>query len=303
MPYIDAIVPGRANSILANTTYALPVGSYRFQTNGIITFSSTVDGSFTTLTGANGAPGVLTTGGFVRASADRIVVAKKVTQLVKSYANLVGRSNPLSYWRLGESLGNTCYDYIGQNHLAKGSGVTLAQAGPLGDGNYAALFDGTSNAELTTSSGVNPWSGASSISFEAWVYNASWQAATHEMIISLGAQGIYMSVSSTKLIMSIHLGSQFTNTALVALATNTWIHIACTWTSGDYLRLYVNGVEVAGDNPTVRTGTISSSANIFVGAFGGTALFYSGVLDEVALYLRKLTATEINNHYAARLVS
>jgi hypothetical protein len=300
----ETIVPGAAQTIAANTVYALPVGPYRVQADGIITFSSTVGGSYATLTGANAIPGVLTNGGFIQAAGTRLVVAKKVNQLIKSYANLVGRANPLSYWRLGEQSGNTIYDWIGQNHLTKGSAVVLGTAGPLGDNNYAATLDGTINS-VCSLAGVNSWSGGTALSFEAWVYNPAW-AAGHEMVISLGGQGLYMSFDGAKIIMSIFLAAQFTNTATPAnaLVANTWYHVATTWESGDQIRLYVNGVALSGDTPTIRTGTLTAgSANINLGAFNGTSLFWSGILDDVALYMRKLTATEIYNHYAARLVS
>lgn len=299
----EAIVPGYTNTIAANTVYALPVGPYRVQADGIITFSSTVGGVYATLTGANAIPGVLTNGGFIQSSSIRLVVAKKVNQLIKSYANLVGRSNPLSYWRLGEQSGNTIYDWIGQNHLSKGSGVTLGTTGPLGDNNYAVTLDGTSNG-VCSLVGPNTWSGGTALSFEAWIYNPGW-AAGHEMVISLGGQGLYMSFDGAKLIMSIHTGTQRTNMAIpaAALVADTWYHIATTWESGDQLRLYVNGREISGDTPTIRTGALTSSANIYIGAFNGSSLFWSGIVDDVALYMRKLTATEVYDHWKARLVS
>jgi hypothetical protein len=271
--------------------------------SGAITFATTVGGSYSTLTGATAEPGVLLSGGFIKSSSavqTRLVICKKIIQINKTYANLVGRSNPVSYWRFGESSGNTNYDAITRNNLTKGSGVTLAQPGPLGDGNYAVLLDGTINGQSQIAA-INPWSGQTAISFEAWVYNPAWGAG-HEMVICCGNQGIYMSVVGGKLIQSIHVGTQFTNTALASLSANTWYHIATTWTTGDYIRLYVNGVEVGGDNPTVRSGTLSAGTSLFVGSFGGTSLFFSGIVDEVAFFLRKLTAAEISNHYGARLV-
>lgn len=301
MPTPKSIVPGAAMSISANTTYALPVGPYRVQASGAITFSSTVGGVFATLTGANAAPGVLTNGGFIRAASGLLVVAKKINQLIKSYANLVGRSNPVSYYRLGEQSGNNNYDWVGQNHLTKGSGVTLGTTGPLGDGNYAVTLDGTINGQSTLA-GISPWLDQTAISFEAWIYNPAFGAG-HEMIICCGNQGIYMSVTGGKLIQSIHTGVQGTNTQIATLSANTWYHVATTWETGDYIRLYVNGVEVPGDNPVVRTGALSGATGLYVGSFAGTALFWSGILDEVAFYFRKLTASEISSHYGARLVS
>jgi len=303
MSHPDTLQGGVLGVVLPNIAYALPAYPCRVLASGAITFASTVGGSYSTLTGATAEPGVLVSGGFIKSSSavqTRLVICKKIIQINKTYANLVGRSNPLSYWRFGESSGSTNYDAVARNHLTKGSGVTLAQPGPLGDGNYAVLLDGTINGQSQVAA-LNSWNGQAAISFEAWVYNAAW-SVSHEMVVCCGNVGIYLSVEGGKPIMSIHTGTQLTNKALVAISANAWHHLACTWASGEQLRVYVDGVEVAGDNNTTRTGTLSSSASLYVGSFGGTALFFSGIVDEVAVYLRKLTAAEISNHYGARLV-
>lgn len=297
-----ALSGGLVTTMAASTPHAIPTGPYRLLADGAVTFATTVGGSYSTLTGATAEPGALVSGGFVQGASTRVVVLKKINSISSSYASLVGRSNPLSYYRLGEQTGSTLYDSVNTNNLTKGSGVTLGTAGPLGDSNLAVTLDGTVNG-MGSVTGPNTWSGGTALSFEAWVYNAAW-SASHEVIVSLGSTGIYMSVVAGKLIMSIHLGSQYTNTALPALAfvADTWYHVAVTWETGNQIRLYANGAELTGDTTTVRSGALSSSPNIYVGNFGGSALFYSGVVDEVAIYLRKLTASEIKNHYTGRLV-
>jgi hypothetical protein len=296
----EALVSGTVMSLTAGTPYAVPPGPYRILANNALTYSTTVGGVYNALTGATAEPGALVSGGFIQCAAPSLVVAKRVNAL-DTYAALVSRSGPLAYFRLNESSGNTCYDYIGQQHLAKGSGVTLAQAGPLGDGSFAALFDGTVNAMCSTASGVNTWFGQAALSFEAWIFNAAF-GASHEMIVSLGTLGMYMSVNNSNPFMSIFLAAQHTTRATTTnLAINTWHHLAATWESGDQLRLYANGVAVPVDNNTVRSGTLDNSPNYFVGVLGPNLLPFSGLIDDVAVYLRKLTAAEIMAHYSARM--
>jgi large repetitive protein len=297
----EALTPGVTTTIQANIPYALPPGPHRvlFSTASA-TYSSTVGGVYAALTTPNVEPGVLLDGGFVQntAGGQRLVIIKKITRL-GTYAGLVAQANPLAFWRLNEKTGNTLFDSFGPYNLAKGSGVTLGTAGPLGDGNTAVTLDGTINGQGSTSSGANPWSGQAAISFEAWVFNAAW-AATHEMAVSLGSLGIYMSVDTGSLTMSIHTGSQLVNKQITPMTANAWHHIAGTWASGGKIDLFVDGAAVAGDNVTTRVGTLSAGINFFVGSFGGTALFYSGIVDEVAVYLRKLSASEITSHFSAR---
>lgn len=293
-----ALVSGVPTLLEANTAYAIPVGPYRLLANLALTFSTTVGGVYAALTGANAEPGVLVSGGFIKAAAPATVVLKKTTKL-GTYAGLVAQANPTAYWRLGEQSGNVLYDSFGNYNLAKGSSVVLGVAGATGDGNYAVTLDGTINGIGSTSSGAAPQAGQSAISFEAWVNNPAW-AAGHEMILSIGSIGIYLSVDTGGLTMSIHTGSQLVSKAVPVLSTAAWNHVAGTWESGDRIRLYINGALVVGDNNTTRTGTLSAAINLFLGAFNGTSLFYSGTVDEVAFFLRKLTAAEIAEHYAAR---
>lgn len=294
------LVGGIPIGLEANVAYGIPTGPYRLLSSGAITFSTTEGGVFAALTGADAEPGVLVSGGFVKVIAPRIVILKKISNISNAYAAVAARSNPIALWRFNEQSGSILYDSMGTGNLTKGSGVTLAAAGPLGDGSLAITTDGTVNGIAVTASGVNLWSGATALSFEAWIKNPAFGVG-HEILVSLGTQGIYLSANSGKIFMSIHIGSQFTTTAVPSLPVDTWTHVVGTWESGDRLRLYVDGAEVAVTDNTVRSGAISSSPNYFVGCLGPNLLPWSGSLANVAVYLRKLTASEVSRHYGARM--
>jgi len=79
-------------------------------------------------------------------------------------------------------------------------------------------------------------------------------------------------------------------TGTTALATNTWTHLAATF-DGTTLRLYVNGVQQA-------TQALAGNLMISTGALriGGNAIwgeYFRGQIDDVRIYNRVLTATEI----------
>lgn len=292
-------------TIAANTPYAIPPGPHRvlFSTSQGF-YATTVGGSYNAITNSNLEPGALFDGGFIQQTAGgpRLVICKKVSRL-DTYAGKVAQSNPQYYWRLGEKVASSVLLYdsmFNMAHLTKGSAVVLNVAGPLGDGNTGVTLDGTINSVSSGLVGSSPWTGWTAISFEAWVNNPAWQGATHEVIISLGGVGIYFSVNAAQPFMSIHTGSQYTSTATPTVAANTWTHLVGTWESGDRVRHYINGVEVTTSNPTTRTGALSASSAVHLGAFSGSTLFYSGSMDDISLYNRKLTANEISEHYAAR---
>jgi concanavalin A-like lectin/glucanase superfamily protein len=77
---------------------------------------------------------------------------------------------------------------------------------------------------------------------------------------------------------------------LSVLAANTWSHLAFTW-DGSTTRLYVNGAQVA---TAALTGTAVTSTGLL--RIGGNSIWgewFSGAIDEVRVYNRALTATEI----------
>lgn len=75
-----------------------------------------------------------------------------------------------------------------------------------------------------------------------------------------------------------------------ALALNTWSHLAATY-DGTTLRLFLNGVEV---RAVAANGSIVTSASaLHIGGNAIWAEFFTGLIDEVRIYNRSLTATEI----------
>ncbi len=81
--------------------------------------------------------------------------------------------------------------------------------------------------------------------------------------------------------------------------TTQWQHLAMTWSSGDLLRLYINGVE---DSPTRRepakSGVLTGYAKLIIGKGGKdivTSTSWNGLLDDVRIYSTTLTQKQIKN--------
>lgn len=85
-------------------------------------------------------------------------------------------------------------------------------------------------------------------------------------------------------------------TGVTALTTNTWYHVAMTVNNTD-MTLYLNGVS---DKTTTKTVVPFNSANQLVigGIFKtGVLYFWNGTIDEVKIYNRSLSTTEISALY------
>jgi len=81
-----------------------------------------------------------------------------------------------------------------------------------------------------------------------------------------------------------------------ALALNTWSHLAATY-DGTTLRLYVNGA-LAGSR-AVASPLITSTGVLRIGGNNVWGEWFAGLIDEVRLYNKALSATEIQADMAA----
>ncbi len=82
------------------------------------------------------------------------------------------------------------------------------------------------------------------------------------------------------------------STGTAALPTGAWTHLAATY-DGTTLRLYVNGAQVA---QLAVAGSIPTSNSPL--RIGGNAIWgewFNGLIDEVRVYNRALSAAEIQN--------
>jgi hypothetical protein len=77
-----------------------------------------------------------------------------------------------------------------------------------------------------------------------------------------------------------------------AVSTTDWTHIAATF-NGSRFRFYVNGALVS---DVAQAGPITSSNDVL--RIGGNSVwgeYFAGLIDEVRVYNRALTGTEITN--------
>lgn len=81
-----------------------------------------------------------------------------------------------------------------------------------------------------------------------------------------------------------------------SLFTGQWAHVAVTFDS-THLRLYVNGTEVAAHELPVPGPAAETGGFVIGGHREGSGRNFDGLLDEIALWARALSASEINTLY------
>ncbi len=133
------------------------------------------------------------------------------------------------------------------------------------------------------------------MTLEAWVYPTATMSSWRNVLLKEQtgglAYGLYANSDSSQPVASINIGGGDKNLAGgSALAANSWVHLAATY-DGVTERLYVNGNQVASKaqtgNMTVSGGALRIGGNSVWGEY------FKGFIDEIRVYNRALTATEI----------
>ena len=92
-------------------------------------------------------------------------------------------------------------------------------------------------------------------------------------------------------------------TSLTSIPLNQWTHLAGTWKAGDSIKVYINGaLDNTLSDATLASFTNTDSAFIGIGRLdelGGARQQFNGEIDEVEIFNRALTVTEIGNIYNA----
>ena len=158
---------------------------------------------------------------------------------------------------------------------------------------YSASFDGSSDYLTGTVGALNS---LSAFSTSCWFrYQGSLGGFTHIMLS--GGGGWYVWVKGTTSI-EYAFGSTNSKTYTTPTLSNaTWYHLA-TVHDGTSATLYLNGSSL-GTQTVNAVG--STSGNTFnIGRYSTGSYYWNGYLDEVALFNRALTSSEVSNIYSSK---
>jgi hypothetical protein len=103
---------------------------------------------------------------------------------------------------------------------------------------------------------------------------------------------LYANQSTGRPVGQVWLGAEHNAVGSVGLGMNAWSHLASTY-NGSTLRLYVNGVLVSS---TAMSGSLAASSGVLrIGGNGVWPEWFAGLIDEVRVYNRALSAAEIQS--------
>ena len=209
------------------------------------------------------------------------------------------------HWKLDESpagSGKQIVDSSGNGNHGTLS-VDDSNAAATGIRNGAIDFDGFSTADRVTLSSPTAWPTAD-FTVSLWVQTSQFAQSGIFSYASTGSANDLLIARPNNL--EVWVAGQLINTGQ-NIANGSWNNVVVT-RAGSFLRLYVNGVQVysGGVTSTLITGDGVLMLGQEQDAVGGgldALQAFDGLLDEVAVFSRALSATEVSDIYQASVSS
>lgn len=209
------------------------------------------------------------------------ISAKEVAQLY----GLVGR------WKLADTSGTTATDatVFNRNGTVTGTPNWSSDCG----GNPVFSFDGST--QYITVANASDFQPTSMLSVCAWVKGNTWKDGSGGDVDTILRKGdatpnnYNLCISSGKVMFCLDAADTAGILSNTVLSPGVWYHVAATW-DGTTAKIYINGVLDASAAKAAPIGT--DTRLIYIGGRSGTD-YFNGMLRDVRLYNRPLTATEI----------
>jgi hypothetical protein len=197
-------------------------------------------------------------------------------------------------YSFNEGTGVQAKDASGQGNTGTLTNATWSATGKYG---AALSFNGTSAwVTVADAAALHLTTG---MTLEAWVRPTSgtgWRTAILKEMAGGLAWSLYTANNASRPVGYAHVGGDIPVTGTAAVPTNAWTHVALTY-DGAALRLFVNGTQVS---TTDLAGPMPASTNpLRIGGNSVWGEYFKGLIDEVRIYNRPLSPSEIQVDMAA----
>lgn len=169
----------------------------------------------------------------------------------------------------------------------------------------AVDFDGANDyVDCGNDSSLN-FDGSSAFSGSAWVY---WSSGGSQIFGNQENSGGYAGWSlqiwgsKFRLVLESSLTSYIVKADTANFTTNTWKHVAFTYDGSKTVagvKIYIDGSEVTSTTTSDLLGSnsITSTANMAIGARAAGAAYFDGTIDDVSVYSTELSSSDITDIY------
>ncbi len=219
----------------------------------------------------------------------------------------VRQTNPnnnglVAYWSMEDASGTKATDFSGQGNtgtLTNGPTWTTSKRGK------AISFDGTNDYVSVAwpfTTDITSQIQSATVSMCAWFKTTSVSGELGILGVGdSGSNGLNMALISGKLSFWYSSGGaivQYTT----ALSTNVWYHACGVVTSFSSVQIYLNGAQVRSASTGLSSFTLAAVGSKFVIGNEGqldSARYFPGIIDDVRIYNRTLSAAEVSALYGA----
>ncbi|EEF60578.1 LamG-like jellyroll fold domain-containing protein [Pedosphaera parvula] len=194
----------------------------------------------------------------------------------------------IGYWKFDEGSGISAADSSGNNNVGtlanSPSWVAPGKVGP------AALQLNAANLQMVSVSDATSLDPTSGLTITAWVNAANWSG--NRRVLQKGDGDNQYRLLAEGGVFKFDLSGVGTLTTTLP-AVSTWVHVAGTW-NGTTMVIYYNGVSKASLAASGTNGITTDA--LAIGAKNGSSAtgdYFLGTLDDVRVYNRGLSASEI----------
>ncbi|MFZ0034799.1 MAG: LamG domain-containing protein [Sedimentisphaerales bacterium] len=220
------------------------------------------------------------------------------TVLVMAVLTATADADPISHWKLDETIGNTTSDSADGN-----PGTVYGAQWTTGRVGGALSFDGVNDYVDVGDKDNLDFGATASFSIAAWV-NSNIDTYVDTAIVDkkrIDAGGYSREGYTFKIYMdTLYFGIEDTSSNVVVTAGNTpirdnkWHHVAAVRdTAQDKLYIYLDGVLDAAPVVDTTIGTLATSRSFRIGYAQYYPIFFDGMIDDVRVYNHALSQNEI----------
>jgi hypothetical protein len=250
-------------------------------------------------------------GQYATGSVDEIKIydyARTPAQVAYDY----NRGGPVAWWKFDECSGTTAYDSSGQGFngtitigasgtytsagsCSSGTATEAWNAGTTGKINSALGLDGTNDSiSVSNATALNP---GNDFTLTGWIKPDA--QGGHQVIIDklnyAGNTGYQLKMEDSGSVtngLSLCIGNTCVVSASNIITDAVWQHIAVVFdTAANTATFYVNGQ--ARSSVTQSNNLTTNTNSLYLGAEGGSAFRFDGLLDDMRIYSYALSAAQI----------
>ena len=279
-----ATSPAGRNVVIAGTSYTAPKTLTSWEGYSFAVDAPTqTDGSGTTWSFQSWSNG--------GAAAHSIVTPASPTTYTATF--VPGAAGLVAAYGFDAGSGSTAADASGRGNVGSISGASWNAGGRFGS---ALSFDGVNDwVSVPDASSLDLTTG---MTLESWVRPSAlggWRTVVFKERPGGVVYGLFADQAGSRPSGQVFIGSERNAVGKAALPLNAWTHLATTY-DGAVVRLYVNGA-LAGS--TSVTGAMAASTGVL--RVGGNSIWgewFAGLIDEVRVYNRALSAGEVQQDMA-----